>query len=116
MGSYGDYLKHSVEMQQKRQALDHPVRQVGDICILSHRPSATDVNPRYQILDNVVSRREPYQYIMFDESSHISNPFKDYSAKYYFFEKLQLSVPVDMLQYSPGGPGGSTLENTRGEG
>lgn len=109
MGSYADYLQHSVEKQQKRQALDHPVRQVGDSCTLSHRPSATEVNPRYAVLDNVVSSREPYQYIMFDESSHISNPFKDYNVKYYFFEKLQLSIPVDMLQYSPGGPGGSVV-------
>jgi len=93
MDSYAEFLDESNDKQLKRQRLDHPTRQLGEYTELQHRDEADEVK-----LDNVLSRKDCYDYVIFHEECHApNNNFKDYNERYYFLEKLKLSVPIDIL-------------------
>ncbi|XP_062580017.1 uncharacterized protein LOC134242028 [Saccostrea cucullata] len=111
LDAYATFLDMSNDAQQKRQILDHPVRQVGDHAFLEHRTSKTDVVfPQYSILDDIMARREKYSYLLYDEKKHTSfqKPM-DSQQRWNFLKYLKLSVPVDILTYNPGGAVGSTI-------
>ena len=103
MSSYSDYLSKKNEEQQKRQKLNHPVRQVGEYASIVTAGIADNVNPKYSILDNVLTRMQMYEYLLFDEVIHVSTPFKNYMEKTRFIRDVELSVPIDILTYNPGG-------------
>lgn len=91
----------SNKSQAARQSLMNPVLQVGEHSYLDHRDCALTVLPRYSVLDNLITTRDNYAYIIFDENSHITSPFKHRKDRYDFIEQLRLSVPIDVLRYHP---------------
>lgn len=57
----------------------------------------------YNILDEAVRSAGENKPVYFDEFQHVESPFGTNQQRSYFFEKLQLSVPIYMIRLSPGG-------------
>ncbi|XP_052223761.1 uncharacterized protein LOC127839434 isoform X1 [Dreissena polymorpha] len=104
LDGYATFLDESCQMQAKRQKLTNPIRQVGEHSEIQHRPEVGEVHPRYTKLDNTLCGKGFYEYVIFNEENHSPNgSFKDFNERHFFMQKLQLTVPVDILTYSPGG-------------
>ncbi|CAC5408779.1 unnamed protein product [Mytilus coruscus] len=106
---YAEFLDHSTDVQQKRQMLEHPVRQVDEFSYLEHRTEAKTVLEQYHLLDNIVSQQDSYNYILFEEGRHTNGNIMTPKEKYEFVKGLKLSVPIDILRYDPGGAVGGTI-------
>lgn len=63
--SYAQFLEKSNEKQKERQMMDHPARQIGLHSWLEHHAAVEEVHPRYGLLDNIISSRECYKYLLF---------------------------------------------------
>lgn len=83
---------------------------VGDDAYLEHRPTVDLVQPQYSVLDDILTSRDCYSYLLFDEEKHTSSltPM-DTQQRFNFLKNLNLSVPIDVLSYNPGGSVGSTF-------
>ena len=55
------------------------------------------------LLDHAVVTSGLEKPVLFDEDVHISKLFDNSSQRQRFFENLQLSVPVDVIKFCPGG-------------
>lgn len=109
LSSYASFLQSSNELQQKRQRLEHPVRMI-EHAYLEHRPAVELVQPQYAVLDDMLTNRDCYFYLLFDEEKHTSSLVSmDAQKRFNFLKKLNLSVPIDVLSYNPGGSVGSTF-------
>lgn len=107
---YHQYLEKQKEVQQKNQALPHPVRTIADDATIEHRQiSPFGVREKYCLLDEAVRTAEENVPVVFDESVHLKSPFESNLERFKFVKELQLSVPVDMLRFCPGGSTVSTL-------
>ena len=82
LNSYACFLEDANKTQKARQSLMHPVLVVGDHSFLEHRHDVQSVNPRYSVLDNIMTARENFSYILFDEDSHLQTPFKQRKDRY----------------------------------
>jgi hypothetical protein len=101
---FHNYSQH-LEVQSKKiafnQSLPHPVRTVGEHTTAEHRKKTSDVKQKYLLLDKEIS--ETNEPVFFDENRHIEKNFQNNMQRFRFFEELQLSVPVDIYRFCPGG-------------
>lgn len=103
LNSYASYLDDKNEEQQKRQKTDQPPRIIGENTWLETRSETTEtVNPKYSLLDNTMRKLDCFEYVYFRPELHVASPFKSYSDKYHFIERISLSVPICILSYCPG--------------
>ena len=100
---YSKYLERQAKNSDKNKKLDHPVRTVDEHATIEHRTQTLFVKDKYKLLDNAVKSLENYDPITFNEDVHIEEPFQNNVARYRFFSELQLSVPVDIISFCPGG-------------
>lgn len=91
------------ETIDKNRSLDHPVRTIDEQATLEHRNSSLGVKEKYKLLDNVMVASDLLSPVMFDEYVHVENPFETPSQRHRYFADLQLSVPVDLIRFCPGG-------------
>ena len=104
LDAYKNYLTVQKEVQGTIRILDHPVRQVSENCVVEARTKTLyPTQEEYKILDEEIRKSGVLQPLFFDESKHITEPFETNLQRFRFLEKLQLSVPVDMFKYAPGG-------------
>ncbi|CAC5400126.1 unnamed protein product [Mytilus coruscus] len=104
MSAYREYLLLQNQVTQKNQSLDHPVRTIDKFATIEHRRmTSTDVKSCYKLLDEDVRSKPKSVPILFDEDKHLDRPFEDYLKRLRYFEKLQLSTPVDIIRFCPGG-------------
>ena len=61
------------------------------------------VKERYALLDAAVHAAEPNAPVIFKEVDHVSEAFENNVQRLRFWEGMTLSVPVDLLKFSPGG-------------
>lgn len=103
LNAYSQHLDEKNDRQQKRQKLFNVPRPVGQYATMEMKDKTDMVKDRYTILDNTMASKDMFQYVLFDEQKH-SSGFKNANDKFYFLEKIELSMPINMLTYSPGGP------------
>ena len=103
LSSYSKYLEKQAEKSDKNKKLDHPVRTIDEHATIQHRTQTLYVKDKYRLLDNAVKGLEIYDPITFSEEVHIEEPFQNNVARYRFFAELQLSVPIDIISFCPGG-------------
>ena len=82
---------------------NHKGRQVCESVTVQHRNPCTQVNEVYQKLDLVLQDTNLLEPIHFDEETHLATPFTNAVQRLRYFENLHLTVPVDLVKYSPGG-------------
>ena len=108
--SYKDHLLVQNEVQKTNQALDHPVRTISKDATLEHRQKCLgDIKPKFVKLDEAVKKAGCLSPVVFCESEHLLNQFESYEQRFRFIESIQLSVPVDLIRYNPGGSCITTL-------
>jgi len=108
--AYSTYLNQQNKNMQSRQALPYPARTVDQDATLEHRQKCLlGIKPAYSILDNAIKSAGKNVPVIFDEFTHTENPFDSNDKRFRFFQNLQLSVPIDMIKYSPGGSCISTV-------
>lgn len=102
--SYKQYLEMKAHVQSINRELPHPVRLVYEHCTCEHRTKSTfGVKDLYQRLDADVLGAGLLTPVMFDEGKHLEHPFDTSMQRHRFIANLQLSVPIDLFRYSPGG-------------
>ena len=108
--AYSQYLEKKKETVQANQNQLHPVRTIAADATIEYRGAARGtVNEMYLILDRKVSAAGILEPIVFDEKMYLDLPFSSNVQRYRYIEKLQLSVPVYLIRFSPGGSIVSTL-------
>ena len=101
---YRDHLKEQSHVTKKNQELDHPVRTIGKHASLEHRNRTTSaIKKQYTLLDRDVKSADLNVPVMFDESKHLDVAFENNTQRHRFIANLQLSVPVDLIRFCPGG-------------
>ena len=102
--AYHQYLERQKVVQQENQAQPHPVRTIADDATIENRlRSHFEVKEKYLLLDKAVQNAGENVPVLFDESVHLKSPFENNLQRFRFFQELHLSVPVDILRFSPGG-------------
>ena len=108
--AYKQHLKTQKETQNANQSLDHPVRTIAQDSTLEHREKrVSDIKPQYAKLDEAVIKAGCLSPIVFSESDHLLEPFSNNEQRFRFIENIQLSVPIDLIRYNPGGSCITTL-------
>jgi hypothetical protein len=108
--AYKEHLDQQRIVQTSNQELDHPVRTVGKDASLEHRNKTPfAVKHQFSLLDLAVRDAGYLVPVVFDESVHLHEPFVSNLQRYQFICNIQLSVPIDIIRYSPGGSCISTL-------
>ena len=104
LAAYSSYLKAQKEKIQQYHNSDHPARTIDKLATVEHREKCTfGVKKVYSILDEVIISSEEKKPVYFDEFEHLESPFTSNQERSRFFEHLQVSVPIDIVHYSPGG-------------
>ncbi|XP_070568353.1 uncharacterized protein [Ptychodera flava] len=102
--TYKVHLEHQAAMQDKYRNLDHPVRTVAENATVEHRSRATyGVKDKYKLLNNDVVAAGILKPVLFDESKHLNECFQNPVQRYRFLQDMQLSVPIDVFRFCPGG-------------
>lgn len=111
LSSYKDYLNEKVAKMTANHNLDHPVRTVGTHTTVEHREKASsEIDNKYVLLDSKMKELDGQtNFLFFDESKHIEKPFSTNMQRYRFLNEIQLSMPVDIFRFSPGGSILSTI-------
>lgn len=104
MDAYREYLKKQNETVSHNHSLDHPVRTIDEHATLEHRRmTLCHVKPRYELLDQEMHKTPLLTPVVFNEDEHLKNLFENSKEKFRYFEQLQLSMPIDLIRFSPGG-------------
>lgn len=104
MDAYREYLKKQNETVSHNHSLDHPVRTIDEHATLEHRRMTLfHVKPRYELLDQEMQKTPLLTPVVFNEDKHLKNLFENSKEKFRYFEQLQLSMPIDLIRFSPGG-------------
>ena len=103
LSQYRDYLNAQLDSQQIWHNMDHPIRTIGSDISVEHRPKCQFVSDKFRIFDQVVANSEPLKPVLFDETIHLNQPFDNATQRHRYYSALQLSVPIDLFKYCPGG-------------
>ena len=103
LSSYSNYLEQKLKDVKENQNLDHPVRTVGENATVEYRPKCSFMKSKYIRLDRVVSTMKESDYVFFDETCHLEEPFANHMQRHRFIDELQLSKSVDIFKFCPGG-------------
>ena len=111
LSAYKYYLVEQNKTAKSNQSLNHPVRTIGEDATVGHRKSCNELSLReeYKTLDSVVKACEIGTPVVFDESIHINEPFQSNEQRYKFVKNLHLTIPIDIIRFSPGGSVITTL-------
>ncbi|KAJ8375335.1 hypothetical protein SKAU_G00059150 [Synaphobranchus kaupii] len=102
--NYMEYLKRKGATASANQSSSQPVRVVSEnISVIHHNNTPGVVAARYQLLDNVMCETETLKPVLLDENVHLAEPFASSWHRFDFINRIQLSVPVDVLKFQPGG-------------
>ena len=85
------------------QSQPNPARQLGAAVSIEYKQPCRTVRDCYQILNTLMINSDVGVPVRFDEQVHLKKPFAYNSERYRFLQNIDLSVPVDVLRYSPGG-------------
>ena len=103
---YGEYLKVQNEVSKRNQNRETPVRTIGKNATIHHVPNNPFGVPQdspYKLLDQSIHSVPIGTPVIFDESIHCHAALETNLKRWQFVDKLQLSVPIDVIKFSPGG-------------
>lgn len=104
MDAYREYLRKQNETVSHNHSLDHPVRTIDEHATVEHRRMTLfNVKPQYELLDQEMKKQPLLTPVVFNEDKHLKNLFENSKEKFRYFEQLQLSMPIDLIRFSPGG-------------
>jgi hypothetical protein len=110
--SYSEYLKKQCDVTQSNQQKELPIRSIGDNAVIESRTKwvypLSGHRKAYTLLDAKVKSEGLYVPVLFDGETLLSNPFDSNMQRFRFFADLQLTVPVDIIKYCPGGSVGTS--------
>ena len=109
--AYKDYLIKQNMTAKTNQSLTRPARTISEDATIEHRKPCNTMGLReeYKILDSCVRAYGIGIPLVFDENSNINTPFISNNQRYQFIKNLHLSVPIDIIRFSPGGSIVTTL-------
>ncbi|KAK7092705.1 hypothetical protein V1264_008410 [Littorina saxatilis] len=103
--AYANYLSKQTDEVQGNAARSRPCRTVDEHTTVEARTaSVSKVSKQYVLLDAAVRNAGVNNPFVFDEEVHITEPFTNNMQRHRFWEGVELSVPIDVLKFSPGGP------------
>jgi hypothetical protein len=103
--SYSEFLQDENEKQKYRQCLTHPVRQISDnVTVDSVAACEGPVDPKYAVLDRVLTETKEYEPVYFDEGIHCVS-----LLRHQFLTNMKVSFEVDVLRFDPGAGIGQTV-------
>lgn len=97
-----EYLERKSDTTSANHSSSKPVRVVSENISVTHHKNTLEVAARYQLLDNVMCQTDPLTPVLLDETVHPKEPFASSWHRFDFINRIQLSVPVDVLKYHPG--------------
>ena len=100
---YMIYLDRQATTQNINHYLEHPVRTVAEHTTVEHRTKRGDVREQYVLLDRAVVEAGLQNPVVFNEEHHLSVAFESNLQRHRYLQNLQLSVPVDIFRFCPGG-------------
>ena len=105
LDSYKLYLEEQAKVVAENRAQLSPVRSIGKDATIEHKHKTSSPLPSYELLDRAVQHAGVGNMVMFDEEVHVAPQYQFISkqARHRFLENLMLSIPVDILRWSPGG-------------
>jgi hypothetical protein len=104
LAAYVNYLNDQSEKSEYNRGLEHPVRTIDEHATIEHRnKSLVDVKAKFRLLDEAVKAQDLLSPLVFDEANHIEKPFDSPVERHRYFAELQLSVPIDIIRFCPGG-------------
>ena len=101
--TYAEYLRIRAEEVTKTRMQMKPARTVSEDMTVRHVTSTECMDNAYSLLDKAVREKGLNEPVLFDEDSHLITPFDNYMQRHRFFEKMKLTVPVDLFRFCPGG-------------
>lgn len=102
--AYREYLRKQNETVSHNHSLDHPVRTIDEHATVEHRRMTLfKAKPQYELLDQEMKKQPLLTPVVFNEDKHLKNQFENSKEKFRYFEQLQLSMPIDLIRFSPGG-------------
>ena len=101
--NYAEYLKNQNDKMKSIQNAASPARTVDEDTSIQLRPSQKFVDETYALIDSAVTEAGMNVPIIFDENLHLKVPFENNMQRFRFFNRIGLSVPVDVIRFSPGG-------------
>ena len=110
--AYKAYLEKQLAKQKANQQEIHPVRTIHKCATIEQRKKLLvphHLKEDYALLDTKIKALEIGQPLFFDEAEHLVNPFVNRMQRFRFIKNLQLTVPIDIIRYSPGGSEMTTL-------
>lgn len=104
MDAYREYLRKQNKTVSHNHSLDHPVRTIDEHATVEHRRMTLfKAKPQYELLDQEMKKQPLLTPVVFNEDKHLKNLFENSKEKFRYFEQLQLSMPIDLIRFSPGG-------------
>lgn len=104
LSAYSQYLKNQTKEMRSYHESEAPARTIDRDATVEHRHRCIfGVKKAYMILDEAVQLAEESKPVFFNEFEHVEKPFSTNKERAQFFEHLQLSVPIDIVKFSPGG-------------
>lgn len=104
LAAYSSYLKNQTKEMTSYHESEYPARTIDKDATVEHRHRCTfGVKQIYMILDEAVRSAGENEPVFFDEYEHVETPFSTNQQRARFLEKMQLSVPIDIIRFSPGG-------------
>lgn len=102
--AYKEHLDRQVEKETRNRSMDHPVRTVDQHATVEYRQGTPFmVKEKYALLDSCVKQLGMNKPLIFCETEHLNDPFENSSQRFRYLAELQLSVPVDIIRFCPGG-------------
>lgn len=90
------------EVSASNKASESPVRTIDQHACVYHCHKTVKPKEIYLKLDTAVLEAGNVP-VVFNESVHLRDMFTDNKQRERFFSEIQLSVPVDIIKYCPGG-------------
>ena len=92
------------EVVSKNHELDHPVRSLNERTSVEHKEKTfISVKSEYQLIDAAMKAAGINNPVIFNENLHCVKNFENNVQRHRFWSNIYLSVPIDIIKYSPGG-------------
>jgi hypothetical protein len=103
MEKYADYLQDQLKKQNANQSMMHPVRMVETEVSIEYRQPCSLVKEDYTLFEKDVLDAGLLKPVQFDENVHYTRGFETPQHRYRFIANMHLSIPIEIVKYSPGG-------------
>lgn len=106
LSAYRTFLSNQAVISTENQSRAYPECTLNEWTTVVARKACTyeNLKQQYKLIDAAVRSAGPHVPVLFDKSKHLNSPFDDNMQRYRFWDNMCLSVPVDLLKFSTGGP------------